>query len=330
MSIITNNNEIEAQKRQAQDVIKKKIDQAKLIVRSFSESSDSNWQSTGIRLLAIIFLGLFNFAIIKFSLIIVNCIPFANYVDKDKLSVISLIGLYALCLYLSLYILKIIVGIYRTAKINSYIRGVDSIIEYLSNSAFDGGNFFKSGLIKPKRNIDSEIEEYQRISSFYSKTEDGKIDVLATIAYWISSLLFGFAFIIVTSVLLIDFIDLTNFWGLLDYELFELVFERIFELLYYLAEEIGDLLHIGEENGFSLIYAITAGSLFVVFNFLWAKKKHNFGFWAFILSLLFSIIAFPIFVIICALQRILMYLTFWGIIVLVAIGLLLLLIYISG
>ena len=208
---------------------------------------------------------------------------YVGYPD-GKIQLISIIALYAVCLYLLLFIAEVSVNLSRIAKVDGYISKVNMLKGRLNQklSTLNGSLEELDGKINTynivfsqEEDTDSELEQYRITAETYSAGNSKALDGLLKFVYWTASILFGIAFVCVSG-------------------------ERV-------SHEICNLLDISLMGSVFLAYAVVALAGFITANYFIYKYKKQNGLGSFVGSLLCGPAAIPGTWAICAILVLVVY-----------------------
>ena len=255
----------------ARSEISMRIRQTEAISEQFKKSYSGYTENTGRQKVAVFALGFIALALVLFPpLIIRELFIIINYQSLQEMQTLGILALYAVCFYVLLFMLRIIVRLSRIAKIDEYISGVNSIKNSLTENLESVEGVIttlerdiqqKNVTIMPRENIDAEIDDYKRIAESYSKSDGNIMNGLVATAYWIATVLFGVAFVAITRSNVAPWLS-----EVFDTQLYEV---------------------------FLIGYPIIALAIFIGLHIYLAKRFDSFGFGSFALSLFSGPIAIP-------------------------------------
>lgn len=255
----------------ARDEISSRIEQTEDINKKFKNSFSGYTENTGEQKAAVFFLALFVIGLLIFSPFIVD--RFVPEYSEEWIYTLSITALYSICIYASLFMLNIIIRLKRIAKLDGYISNVNQIKDMMTAnlasvdkaiSELESVILQKNISITPDKNLDYEIENYKKKAETYLESGDGALDLLIEFAYWISSAIFGIAFVAVTGEYAAELVEYTFNVDIYPY-----------------------------------LYPIIAFILFVIINCRLAKKSSEYKLRSYVLSLLSCPAAIPAVWILC-------------------------------
>lgn len=252
---------------QVKNELRNRIKKTEEISATFKSSFDDYSADTSGDKIKIVFLSICSAILLFFSPIIVRSIG----ETPSEYSTFGIIAMYLICLYFIMSIVKIVKKLKKIEEINYYITRVEEIrknlnsklmsldksITNLKNDIMKGNVHFSN-----TEKIDSEILKYEKISQQYSPNNGDVVSTFVNLLYWLSSILFIVAFIIIAGNPIVSSMA----------EMFELEKDGLIWLLL---------------SGFAL-----AG--FVFFNVQTAKAEKDFGLGPYLLSLSSGALAIPI------------------------------------
>lgn len=262
----------------AKDEISLRIERTESINSKFRNSFSGYTKNTGEQKATVFFLSLVAIGLFYFSPTILNY-AFSNLSQypEEIIETFCLIALYSICIFISLFTIKIIIRLSRIAKLDGYIRDVNKIKNVLTTnlesvdkvmSDLKPAILQKNISIAPDNNIDYEIEKYKNKADSYSEPKNKVLDALIKLTYWISAILFCIAFVVVTREIVAEFVV-----NLFKADLYDLIY------LY--------------------VYPIMAFILFVIINYRLVKKTSEYKFGSYVLSLLSGPFAIPAVWVLC-------------------------------
>lgn len=174
--------------------LQKRIAESQL--QSKGSLSTEVWKAIGLGMLLLV-VGIF-------SPSIVSGICTSMYLGEGAMA-FGLIATYSVATFLALYLIKLINNCCKISKINGYIYGLDTIKKSITTelSKIDAivGSLEKGIIVQnihftSMRDIDGEISQYEKITSSYDQDRKSAIDWLLILMFWISTILFGAAFVL--------------------------------------------------------------------------------------------------------------------------------------
>lgn len=279
----------------ARNEISNRISKIDAIIEKIKTGNKAYSEKSLGKKLAAVLLGMVLFAIVFFSPSLVRAISLSLYGDYNTERLLATLGLYVVGAYFALILAKMLIQLKHINEIGNHIAGAEKIkSELMTNlgsidrivSDIECYAMRKNIVMTPARDIDGEIENFQKIASVYAEETGGIPSWIIKATYWIASVLFGVG--------TVTFMGPAVSEGICDF-----VGVECYEVMY-------------------VIYAVISLACYVLLHVLCRKEPFNFG--TFILSLLSAPVAALMFYLICGAIGLAIYLLVFAGIIAIIIG----------
>lgn len=275
-----------------------RIKKTDLINQKFKNSFAGYTEDTVGQKVTVFFLGILVLALLIFSPMIVSRVfNMVGAYNGSGLQTLGIVAMYAICIYVALFMLRIIIRLSRIARIDGYVAEVNAIRTKLNTNLgavdttltkIEKEIQAKNVKITPVDNIDEEITNYENIANTYSNPDGDALDGIIKFAYWAATILFGVAFVAITGTAVASSISST-----FDVDVYGVVL---------------------------FFYAVFALAGFIALHVAISKNQEEFGFGTFILSLFSGPVAVPVIWAICGLIALVLYLLSIALVIAIVVG----------
>lgn len=198
---------------QAQSELQQRIKQTTSICERFKNSA-SGYSSNVPQIILLVFLA----TVVSVSVwailntdIILNIFSAQDY---DRISMLVRAALMGVCLYITLHMIKKIIRIIRTAKIDGHVFKVRNIEKYLqtklnklSSIASESDKLIFGNTnerLNSKYDVDTDIAKYSNIVKIYSNPDDNALKTALTLTHWLSGVLFMIVLLIISTPFVVE------------------------------------------------------------------------------------------------------------------------------
>jgi len=177
--------------------------------------------------------------------VIFRIFPAQDYVKDSLLARAALLGL---CIYIALRLYYCFIRILKIAKIDDLLLMVRNIEKHLQNTLGDlNNNNIASDAEKHifadtneelnyNYNVDADITKYSDIAKSYSSQDVNVLNVLLTIAHWISGILLVCVFLVISRSLVVE--KLSTWTIIQEYDLIAVFYMAFVLFLFMISQEL--------------------------------------------------------------------------------------------